>query len=438
MSKSKPNAPLFTTAPLRSRRILILQKYLYGPDPQNLAEAQFHHDSGPDFDKAYDILKKWADMERNGLLKKKETALDANFLNDVFGIALHFIPVEHAQPDGSFTLDRQFAVQGVGPVDGALGLFPLNPDVPGRTAPVAVIELKGADTDLDTDKSNGRTAVQQLFDYLNGLPDTHWGIVSNFSTIRLYHKSRGSQTYEIFSLQKLAADLDHFKAFWCLLEKGGLLPNGVVKIPRAVQLLTMTGERQKEVGDELYSYYADYRSELVATLRDDFNKPLEEAIRIAQKIFDRIIFVAFCEDRGFFPPNCLSRCMTHVGFCNFQSNPRWQNLQNLFWAVYNGHHELKRDDGIPISLFAPDDDVDACQFDDRWAQRLCSLPSVPLCDCSPESLFRGFPEAVEALRNIGLSAPQPSYANSDFLMNSVDSLLTCGNNECVLRREPSL
>jgi type I restriction-modification system DNA methylase subunit len=361
MAKSSAST-LFIPAPVASRRVLILSKFLYSTDPQvNVAHITFQHDDGPEFHSAHAIIKKWADMERKGLLKKKETALDANFLNDIFGTALRYIPVERAA-NGEFTLDRQLAVPGIGPVDGALGFFPLkdtaSPD------PIAVIELKGADIDLDTDKSNGRTAVQQLFDYLNGLPKTNWGIVSNFSSIRLYRKG-DNQAYESFSLQKLATDLDHFKAFWCLLEKGGLLPSGFQKIPRADDLLTRTGERQKEVGDRLYEHYAQYRSELIATLEKDFDKPLNEAIRIAQKIFDRIIFVAFCEDRGLIKQKSIHTANQKVPAFHKVKNPRWQNFVGLFHGIDKGHPDLEISHGYNGGLFAEDKSIDDLDLPDQ-------------------------------------------------------------------------
>ena len=85
----------------------------------------------------------------------------------------------------------------MGTADAALGEFPRS------RVPTAVVELKGALTDLDRDRSNGRTAVQQCWDYLNALPGCPWGIVSNFRTIRLYHREKGTLSYEEFTLQEL-------------------------------------------------------------------------------------------------------------------------------------------------------------------------------------------------------------------------------------------
>ena len=103
------------------------------------------------------------------------------------------------QSPEEFELQRNFTVPGVGVADGALGNF-----APGAAAsPLAVVELKGAGVDLDRDKSAGRTAVQQCWDYLNAVPDCPWGIVSNFVTFRLYHRDRTPLAYEEFRLQDL-------------------------------------------------------------------------------------------------------------------------------------------------------------------------------------------------------------------------------------------
>src|SRR5205823_7390374 len=86
----------------------------------------------------------------------------------------------------AFQLEHKMPVKGVGTADAALGDFP-------QAGPSAVIELKGAKVDLDRDKSNGRTAVQQCWDYLNALPGCPWGIVSNFSTIRSEERRVGKE-----------------------------------------------------------------------------------------------------------------------------------------------------------------------------------------------------------------------------------------------------
>ena len=109
---------------------------------------------GADRDRAHKILLQWADLADRGQLNHKETALDADFLEKIFGDALGYRSVTESPND--YHRERQYFVPGAGPADGALGRFPAQKD-----KPVAVIELKGAETDLDHDRFDGRTPVRQ-------------------------------------------------------------------------------------------------------------------------------------------------------------------------------------------------------------------------------------------------------------------------------------
>ena len=161
-------------------------------------------------DAAHAIVVRWADLETAGHLPQyKEKSIAGSFLNEVFGEALGY-QIKTASPT-DWQLEHEFHVKEVGPADGALGKFP------AEKMPAAVIELKGAKADLDRDRSNGRTAVQQCWDYLNALPGCPWGIVCNFRTFRLYHRDKGSLQYEEFTLQELR-NRPRFEEFFCLFE----------------------------------------------------------------------------------------------------------------------------------------------------------------------------------------------------------------------------
>ena len=226
---------------------------------------RFLHEAGANLqlkdakqDNAYAIALRWADLETNGHLPKyKETSIDTQFLDQLFGEGLGY-EVKTTSPD-AWQLEHKFTVPGVGIADAALGEFPV------ARAPTAIVELKGAMTDLDRDRSNGRTAVQQCWDYLNALPGCTWGIVSNFATIRLYHHEKGILSYEEFTLQELR-DRERFNEFYCLFERGGLLRSRYGQQPRAAELLRRTLERQKEVGEDLYKSYHWQRLSLIEHL----------------------------------------------------------------------------------------------------------------------------------------------------------------------------
>lgn len=279
-------------------------------------------------DKAYEIVVRWADRESSGRLDKdKETTIDTQFLDQLFGEGLGY-QVKTTSPE-AWQLEHKFPVPGVGTADAALGEFPK------VRVPTVVVELKGAMIDLDRDRSQGRTAVQQCWDYLNAQPGCLWGIVSNFSTIRLYHREKGTLAYEEYSLQELR-DRRTFNEFYYLFERGGLLRSRFGQHPRALELLQKTQQRQKEVGNDLYKAYQWRRLELIEHLQLKEGKTLDAAIRVSQKILDRIIFIAFCEDRELLPKDSLKDAQQNIRLYSRAKNPAWENFLDLFSAIDKG------------------------------------------------------------------------------------------------------
>lgn len=342
------------TRRLRRQHALFIPRFL-----QEAAKSSLL--SGADQERAYAIAVRWADLESSGrLAQHKETSIDTQFLDQLFGEGLGY-GVKTTSPT-AWELEHKFTVSGVGTADAALGGFPK------AHTPTAVVELKDALTDLDRDRSSGRTAVQQCWDYLNALRDCPWGIVSNFSTIRLYHRDKGTLSYEEFALQELR-ERSRFNEFYCLFERGGLLPSGIGRRPRALDLLHKTQERQKEVGDELYSSYQLRRLRLIEHLKIEHEKSLDAAIRIAQKLLDRIIFIAFCEDRGLLPEKCLEKAYKELPPFSKVTNPRWHNFLGLFNHVDRGGNAIHLERGYNGGLFAPDPEIDDLDLEDEpWTR----------------------------------------------------------------------
>jgi len=229
-----------------------------------------------------------------------------------------------------------------------------------------VIELKGAITDLDRDRSQDRTAVQQCWDYLNALPDCPWGIVSNFRTIRLFHRKKGTLSYKEFTLQELCRR-DRFDEFHCLFERGGLLLSLIGQQPRALLSLRKTAERQKEIGDDLYKVYKWRRLELIEHLCRKEGKNLNEAIRIAQKLLDRIIFIAFCEDRDLLPEKTLATTHEEIWVYSRTRNPAWETFLDLFAAVNKGAKGKREITAFNGGLFADDPAINSLELEEsKW------------------------------------------------------------------------
>ncbi|MBI1831850.1 MAG: N-6 DNA methylase [Planctomycetes bacterium] len=415
MAKKKSASPkkplsgptLFSTLSRRRHRVLILPRLLR-------ADADNVQLRGQRQDNAHTILKKWARLEKEGHLGKKETAVDADFLLEVFGEALGFKPWTK-NPD-RHELARNFAVPGVGTADGALGDFgPKSTNTPG-----AVIELKDAGADLDADKFNGRTPVQQCWDYLDDLPGCPWGIVSNFVTVRLYHRAMGRQRYQEFRLQELV-DIEPFRDFYCLFERDGLLPSKHGDPPRAFSLLERSENRQREVGDELYQTYSDNRYALIEHLHFKLDKSVDSAIRIAQKIIDRIIFIAFCEDRQLLPEKLIATtCDTIYPFSKVR-NPRWRNFLDLFKVIDEGHADMHMlEHGYNGGLFHNDPEVDDLQLDDSWTNFFKTIGTFDFQDeVNVEVLGHLFEKSIaelERLKKGGLFAPAAPNGNGGPVM----------------------
>ena len=315
------------------RRPLVLPRLL----TEEATKAAFRAEAS---ETRHAALDRWIGLLDSGRLRRrKERAVDAELLGTLFGEALGYPELAadgSAAGDrdraGGWALEREFTVPGVGTADGALGAFAAGlATYRDGARPVAVIELKGPGTDLDRDRSRGRTPVQQCWDYLNALPDTPWGIVSNCELVRLYHRDRTPLAYEEFRLEDLRRGESRGERrraeFFLLLARGGLSPHGRFRTPRALDLLARTADRQREVGDRLYEAYSDYRFRLIGHLRDGLGYAPDAAIAAAQKLLDRVVFVAFCEDRGLLPRETLKKAVTDVPPFSRATNPRWENVR---------------------------------------------------------------------------------------------------------------
>jgi len=322
-------------------------------------EARDKRLKSPDQDHAYEIICKWADIESSGKLDQmKETTIEGEFCNEVFGDALGY--TFFADNKDHWNFQAKVSVNG-GTADAAIGLFQRG----RKTCPRAIIELKGPTINVDKDRSQGRTPVQQCWDYLIALPECPWGIVCNFVSFRLYHRNHTQRNYELFVLQDLKKR-EIFDQFYYLFHRDGLLQHPPAQSPHADSLLEKCTTRQREVGDELYGRYHDERLKLITHLSGpQRNFPLDKAIRVTQKLLDRIIFVAFCEDRELLPPKSLGESWAYVAPFERVAHRKWKNFLALFDSIDKGN--VNRN--IPPyngGLFREDEDIDKLDLDDDW------------------------------------------------------------------------
>lgn len=360
-------------------------------------------------DQAQSRLNHWADMAAKGALAHKETSLDAEFLRILFAEGLGY--VSRGSSTDVFQLDRQFTVPGCGTADGALGFF----SVGKQPRPIAVIECKGASVDLDHDKSNGRTPVQQLWDYLAQLPDTPWGILSNYVTVRLYHRDATPRAYHEWTIKDFR-DMNRVREFAYLLGPDGLLGKPPLQPPRAGAMLKLSAAKQREVGDDLYNYYSTQREILIGILIAEHRYTTDDAIRAAQLLLDRVVFIAFCEDRGLLPPELLRSTWFNVPPLA-RAGARWRNFLDLFHFIDRGHPRLDLKDGYNGGLFKHDTLVDDLQLDDEPATEV--FKNIGEYDFSEQGevsvdvlghLFEKSITELEKKKAVGLFGPQAAAA----------------------------
>jgi hypothetical protein len=138
-------------------------------------------------------------------------------------------------------------------------------------------------------------------------------------------------------------------------------------------------------------------------LKNVLNKPLETAIKISQKLLDRIIFVAFCQNRDLLPKHSIHRAWSQVSPFEQVTNPKWQNFLKLFKSIDKGNPEW----GVsPYNggLFIEDPDVDNLQLDDSWTTFFNRIGSYDFrYEVNVDVLGHLFEQSVHEIERITLS-----------------------------------
>lgn len=293
--------------------------------------------------------------------KQKETAVRNLFCEKILGDLLGYTQFD---PERPYTLAFERPIRR-GAVDVALGRF----GVPeGAEEIVAPFELKGPGTiDLDAIMpGRGYSPVQQAWNYAIDAPGSRWVLVSNCVEIRLYGFGRGRDAFELFDLTKLD-DPRELERLWLLLSAARLL-GGATDI-----LLRETDSAYKDITSELYVEYKGLRERVIAFLTgaaDGPKLPMAKAIELAQKMLDRILFIAFAERTELLPGRLLERAANARN--EFLPEPVWKNFQALFREVDIGN-EGRGIWAYNGGLFAPDPDADALVLPDPLTEQLAAL-----------------------------------------------------------------
>jgi hypothetical protein len=69
---------------------------------------------------------------------------------------------------------------------------------------------------------------------------------------------------------------------------------------------------RRELTNQFYALYADIRQRVLSRLcRENSTIAPQEILRCIQKLLDRVLFCAFCEDRGLLPAESLKHAFEH-------------------------------------------------------------------------------------------------------------------------------
>ncbi|WP_026988881.1 type IIL restriction-modification enzyme MmeI, partial [Fodinicurvata fenggangensis] len=296
------------------------------------------------------ILNAWNEMIRSKrIYDLKETALHGDFTSKILeGILGYKGPSQSAE----YTVSAEQVILR-GSVDLALGHF-------GGTTPdiVAPLELKGAETrDLDAIMpGRNKSPVQQAWEYAMHARGVKWVLVSNYIELRLYGFGEGTAAYETFRLDRLD-EPEEYARFMLLLSAENLLSG------RTLDLLKESRREDKDITDNLYRDYKALRQRLIGAVQDaDEAITALDAIAVAQKILDRVLFIAFSEDTGLLPDETLAQAFETRD--PYNPRPVWDNFKGLFKAIDQGNDELK----IPRyngGLFTTDETINALVLPDE-------------------------------------------------------------------------
>ena len=250
-------------------------------------------------------LEKWADIIATGSVDAhKEQEILGDFLNDVICELLSY--TRAVDNPKRYTISRERHVQANGKfADAVLGEFG-----PEGKRYVAAVEGKGPKDPLDRPFAGRKvSAVDQAFDYAINLR-CNWFLVTNIRQTRLYYKGTDKQTFERFDTEALAQDEKHLRKFVFLLDASRMVPlHGPSHLDALIQESEKVGS---ELTVEFYARYAFARRSALSRLRWS-NPDVEPRLILgcSQKLLDRILFIAFCEDRGLLPAETIKRAFAY-------------------------------------------------------------------------------------------------------------------------------
>lgn len=328
---------------------------------------------------------------------QNESNLEQEFNSIVIQRALGYIA---RAPGVVGTMQVKQAVPGGTIVDVALGYF--SDSEPSILAP---LELKGPKVPLDRIMpGRAKTPVQQAWDYAMDAPGAKWVLVSNMKELRLYAFGYGRQLYESFDLKKIG-EPQEFARLRLLLAPDRLLDGATA------DLLEQSALADRNVTNQLYIDYKALRANLMGFVADQHPTISAEArIRLVQTVLDRVLFIAFAEDKNLLPARSLADALAEPD--RFFPVAKWDRVRKLFEWVDKGAppHNIPKYNG---GLFAADPLIDGLALPDHLVEQFGKIANYDFAsEVSVTILGHIFEQSITDIENekaaAGLAAPAPS------------------------------
>jgi len=258
-----------------------------------------------------------------------------------------------------------------------------------------MLELKGPNT-TDMDRAMlGRehSAVEQARNYAyhsNG--EAQWFIVSNCIEIRLYKYPESGKLYHCWQIADLIKP-EEYERFVLLLGAKNLITG------KTERLYKQSLQAEKDITNELYSDYRDIRIKLINGMKRENNRIRRaDMISRAQTLLDRVLFIAFAEDRELLPQRTLQEYI----FLNMDNSlfGSWDRLKVLFNSIDKGNpkQDIPRYNG---DLFKKEDTLEELEISDDLLQQFQRLWEYDFATEISESILGHiFEQSIEDLDKI--------------------------------------
>lgn len=286
-----------------------------------------------DFAAKQAIVQKWATLFATDKADQfREQELLADFVSDIFcGVLDYERPADNPN---RYTRAREKYLEVDGKyADAVLGVFGEGQ----KDKPIVAVEGKGPRDPLDRPfAGRKKSAVEQGYGYAINLP-CDWIIVTSMRQTRLYHKGSDQQTYERFDIEDLASSEAALRKFIYLLDAQRVVPlKGLCHFDALKASSEKVGQTLTK---KFYLDYANIRQDVFVQLCQENPDQSRHAILAAtQKLLDRVLFTAFCEDRGLLPKETLKQAFEHSD--PYNPRPIWTNFRGLFQAIDKGNPNL--------------------------------------------------------------------------------------------------